>query len=213
MPTNASAPLRVSVRPEMLRWARERAGKQPADFVNRFPGAPAWERGEKQPTLKQLEAFAKATNAPVGFFFLKEPPEEQIPIPDFRTIADRPVGRPRSSGHALPVPATPGLVSGLCSGGRGRLPWICRFRAPEGQHRVGGGPNTSEDRFRSGGTRPLVHLGRCIAPFHSTSRSRRRPCDGQQCRREQQQAQSRSRRISRLCAGGRSGAADFHKRS
>lgn len=84
---------RVPVHPEMLRWARQRASRNVADLVQRFPQLPAWERGEKQPTFKQLEAFAKATHAPFGFLFLTEPPEEPLPIPDFRTVAHR-VARP-----------------------------------------------------------------------------------------------------------------------
>ena len=47
--------LRVDVKPELLRWARERAGIEPNALVKRFPRYREWESGDKQPTLKQLE--------------------------------------------------------------------------------------------------------------------------------------------------------------
>lgn len=72
---------RVPVHPEMLRWARERAGQDLRDLALRFPQLQKWERGEKQPTFKQLESFAKATHTPFGYLFLREPPEEPLPIP------------------------------------------------------------------------------------------------------------------------------------
>lgn len=85
---------RVAIKPELLRWARERAGYAVADLKHRFPRLAAWERGEAQPTLKQVETFAKATYTPVGYLFLQEPPVEKVPIPDFRTIDNVYVGHP-----------------------------------------------------------------------------------------------------------------------
>jgi len=82
---------RVNVRPEMLRWACARAGLEVSDLSTRFPSLQDWERGEKQPTFKQLQALANATHTPFGYFFLPEPPEETLPIPDLRTTANRPV--------------------------------------------------------------------------------------------------------------------------
>jgi len=85
---------RVAVSPDLYRWARDRAQLDHVDLTTRFPKLEAWEAGESQPTLKQLEGFARATHAPVGYFFLPAPPDEPLPIPDFRTVADRAIARP-----------------------------------------------------------------------------------------------------------------------
>lgn len=85
---------RVAIKPEVLHWACERAGYALADLEHRFPRLSAWQCGEAQPTLKQVEAFAKATYTPVGYLFLQEPPVETVPIPDFRTIDNEYVGHP-----------------------------------------------------------------------------------------------------------------------
>ncbi len=84
--------VRVEVRPSLLEWARARSGIAEADWGQRFPGFEAWRAGAAVPTLKQLEEFAHKTHTPVGFLFLDEPPVEPVPIPDFRTVGDRPVG-------------------------------------------------------------------------------------------------------------------------
>jgi len=86
--------MRVEVRPELLRWARERSGLDIPTLTRRFPHLDSWESGEAHPTLKQLEGFAKVTHTPVGYLFLSEPPVEHVPIPDFRTIGNERTGRP-----------------------------------------------------------------------------------------------------------------------
>jgi Zn-dependent peptidase ImmA (M78 family) len=85
---------RVEIKPDMLRWACERAGFDTAEVAERIPQLPAWVRGDAQPTLKQVERFAKAVHAPVGYLFLQAPPVEQVPIPDFRTVGNEFIGHP-----------------------------------------------------------------------------------------------------------------------
>jgi Zn-dependent peptidase ImmA (M78 family) len=83
---------RVEVKTELLRWACERSGLDLTSLPKPLHGLPGWLSGETKPTLKQLETFARAARTPIGYLFLSEPPEEHLPIPDFRTM---PAGRSR----------------------------------------------------------------------------------------------------------------------
>jgi Zn-dependent peptidase ImmA (M78 family) len=86
--------MKVEVAPELLRWACERAGYGESALARRFPKLGQWLRGADRPTLKQLERFAQATHAPVGYLFLPEPPRETVPIPDLRTVGNVRIERP-----------------------------------------------------------------------------------------------------------------------
>jgi Zn-dependent peptidase ImmA (M78 family)/transcriptional regulator with XRE-family HTH domain len=87
-------PDRVRVRSTLLEWAADRAGLDDDEVARRFPSFSAWVAGDRRPTFRQLEGFAKAVHAPLGYFFLDEPPEEPVPIRDFRTFRDEQVRRP-----------------------------------------------------------------------------------------------------------------------
>ncbi|WP_291081253.1 ImmA/IrrE family metallo-endopeptidase [Dietzia sp. UBA5065] len=86
--------VRVDVSPDLLQWAVERAGWDDATIERRVPTMNAWITGTAQPTLKQLEDFASATHAPFGMLFLPTPPDEEIPIPDMRTVGNTAVPQP-----------------------------------------------------------------------------------------------------------------------
>ena len=85
---------RVDVKPELLRWARERADADVESLVEKFPKYRQWESGEIRPTYRQLEDFAKAAHAGIGHFFSSEPPEEAFPLTEINTISGRPLRRP-----------------------------------------------------------------------------------------------------------------------
>ncbi len=87
-------PLRVPIKSELLRWARLRAGRTVDSLTRTFPRYEQWESGKLQPTLKQLERLAKTLHVPLGFLFLEAPPEENLPIPDFRTTPGAKLSQP-----------------------------------------------------------------------------------------------------------------------
>lgn len=81
----------------VLRWAAERARLHDHDVAARFPKWPLWLSGETQPTLRQLEDFARLTHTAFGYFFLPEPPALALPVPDFRTLRDQTLREPSSN--------------------------------------------------------------------------------------------------------------------
>ena len=78
----------VSVKPSLLHWAKKRSGQNLQTLFKKFPKLKLWETGQAKPTLKQLEKFAKTVHAPIGYLLLDKPPDEKIPIPDFRRMSD-----------------------------------------------------------------------------------------------------------------------------
>lgn len=88
--------MRVDVKPDLLLWACERAGKSIDLLAQKqsFRKLPDWVSGEERPTFKQLEKFAHATYTPFGYFFLAKRPKESVPIPDLRTVGNQYIGNP-----------------------------------------------------------------------------------------------------------------------
>ena len=87
---------KAPINPEILVWARERAGFTQEELMAkpRFKKLKEWENGQTKPTLKQVKAIASAIYVPVGYLFFSNPPEEPLPIPDFRTFAGKAVKQP-----------------------------------------------------------------------------------------------------------------------
>ena len=85
------------MRPKLLQWACDRAGSGGAALRERFDKLDSWIAGESQPTLRQIEDFAKAARVSVGYLFLPEPPVEKLPIQDLRTVGGRPAAQSEST--------------------------------------------------------------------------------------------------------------------
>lgn len=81
------------INPDILTWARERAQLSVSALASKLKVSEdkidAWERGEKQPTFKQARTFAARTHVPFGYLYLRQPPEQTLPLPDLRTLDGR----------------------------------------------------------------------------------------------------------------------------
>lgn len=86
--------MRTNIKPEMLRWARKRAGLKIVELTRRFPRYCEWEQGKQSPTLRQLEKFSHVARVQIGALFLDQPPDETLPLTDFRTIGSKTPRRP-----------------------------------------------------------------------------------------------------------------------
>jgi len=178
---------RVAVNPDLLRWARERAGRSAESLAGKFPKLAAWEAGEARPTLKQLEGFARATHLPAGYLFLREPPEESVPIPDLRTPG-KPAHRAsesRSPGHDLPLPAPAGVVPRLGACGRRGAARLRRFGGARGSRGGDGGGDAARAGLRSRRPPRMPHVDRGPAAVHRPGQRARRARDGERGRRQQ----------------------------
>jgi Zn-dependent peptidase ImmA (M78 family) len=75
----------VNINANILTWAIARAGLDLHELSGKVPNILNWIKGDKNPTVKQLEDFSKKVYLPFGYLFLTEPPLESLPIPFFRT--------------------------------------------------------------------------------------------------------------------------------
>lgn len=69
----------LTVNPRVLEWARIESG-WPAERVAKrlqvkVERVNAWEQGDRQPTLRQVEALSRFLHRPLSVFFLPKPPE------------------------------------------------------------------------------------------------------------------------------------------
>ncbi len=83
------------INPAILSWALERSGIDAPALADKL-GTPAarvssWEAGVRMPTFRQAKRIAELTHIPFGYLYLAEPPEEPLPIADFRTVGDGPL--------------------------------------------------------------------------------------------------------------------------
>ena len=80
--------LQITLEPSVLQWARARAELSAEDLAGKMQVRPErvleWESSGNI-SMAQSKRLAGATYTPYGYLFLSEPPDESLPIADFRT--------------------------------------------------------------------------------------------------------------------------------
>ena len=89
--------LKIKLQPAVLIWARERAGFAPDELAEKLNAKPErvreWE-SSGEISIAQIGRLARRTYTPEGWLFLDEPPDDRLPIADFRTVGGAPRRRP-----------------------------------------------------------------------------------------------------------------------
>jgi len=89
--------MQLILQPSCLQWARERAGFSINGLAQKLgikeDKVVAWEQSGEI-TWSLAERLAHITHTPLGYLFLPDPPAEQLPITDFRTVETQAISHP-----------------------------------------------------------------------------------------------------------------------
>ncbi|MGL4743874.1 MAG: ImmA/IrrE family metallo-endopeptidase [Dermatophilaceae bacterium] len=87
---------RAPISPDILLWLVDRSGRNPGEFVEKYPRWDAWLAGQGGPTLNQAQQLARTAGVPFGYLLLERPPALNLPVPDFREGFDADLREPSS---------------------------------------------------------------------------------------------------------------------
>lgn len=97
MTSNRGSRTVIALCPAVLQWARERANLAVENLAEKMKVAPEqvseWERTGVI-SFARTDRLAQKTHTPLGLLYLSVPPDERLPIPDFRTRSSGPLPRP-----------------------------------------------------------------------------------------------------------------------
>ena len=76
---------RIDISDAVLQWVvrKTQFGTLPPQKADQLS---KWVSGEKKPTFNQIEQFSRAAGIPLGYFFLQQPPHEDVPLMEYRTV-------------------------------------------------------------------------------------------------------------------------------
>jgi Zn-dependent peptidase ImmA (M78 family)/transcriptional regulator with XRE-family HTH domain len=82
----------IAVNPSLLAWAREESGYELEQIAKRLQVRTerlmSWEKGERQPTMRQVEMLAHLLHRPLSIFFLPRRPQLPPLAAEYRRLPD-----------------------------------------------------------------------------------------------------------------------------
>ncbi len=83
----------VNIQPAIISWALSQSDEvKLGDKL--MKNIREWLDGSKIPTFNQIEDFSRKSNIPIGYFFLQNPPVEEVKLLEFRTIDSTELANP-----------------------------------------------------------------------------------------------------------------------
>ena len=84
----------VIVKPIIIQWAIQSAGKDVRGLSDKFDKIDKWTSEESELTVSELNKLSKELRIPFGYFFLGEPPDEDIQLLKYRTVDNEEQAKP-----------------------------------------------------------------------------------------------------------------------
>lgn len=78
------SPTAIAPNPEVIRWAADRSGQGHETFKKDWPRFDDWLTGDRSPTVKQAQDFAKKVHVPLADLYRDDIPDMGLDLPDFR---------------------------------------------------------------------------------------------------------------------------------
>jgi len=75
----------LSIAPEIFEWIFRNISET-SENQKAFMLLEQWKRGEKTPTFNKVEEVSKTLHVPLGYFFLRQPPQEDYSFLQYRTV-------------------------------------------------------------------------------------------------------------------------------
>lgn len=84
----------VKINPIIIQWAIRSSDRELNDLSNKFSKINDWISEESELTVNEINRLSKELKIPFGYFFLQEPPKEEVELLKYRTVENEENSKP-----------------------------------------------------------------------------------------------------------------------